>query len=81
MKSQRDIEDKLRELKGNRKTLHNYIEERGVPTTIPCIMALHAQQLDEYRITAKIEIVEWILKDHSYSHDAFYNQSDYPTSP
>jgi len=66
MKSQRDIEAKLLELKKDRFNLHLYIRQRGTPATLPDLMATLTQQIDEHSISAKIDITEWILKDHPF---------------
>lgn len=66
MKTEREIKDKLQELKKNRHTLHLYMKQRGTPTTLPDLTAILTQQLDEHSISAKIDFAEWVLKDHPF---------------
>ena len=66
MKSEQQIRDKFQELRKDRRNLHDYIKQRGTPTTLPDLTAILTQQLDEYRISAKIEFAEWILKNHQF---------------
>lgn len=66
MKTEREIKDKLQELKKNRHDLHLYIKQGGAPTTLPNLMAILTQQIDEHSISAKIDFAEWVLKDHPF---------------
>lgn len=66
MKSQREIEEKLQTLKKGRGNVHENIKERGLPTTVPDWTVMLIQQLDEFKSSSQIEIVEWILKDHPF---------------
>lgn len=66
IKSEREIKDKLQELKRDRKTLHDYMKQRGTPTTLPDLTAILTQQLDEHSISAKIDFAEWVLKDYPF---------------
>lgn len=66
MKSQKDIEEKLKELKRDRENLVGFIGAYSSPVTISGWTGHLLQLLDEYTTAAKIEIVEWILKDHPF---------------
>ena len=66
MKTEQEIKNKLQELRRDRHDLHLYIKQRGTPATLPDITAILTQQLDEHSISAKIDIVEWILKNHPF---------------
>lgn len=66
MKSEQEIKDKLQVLKRDRHNLRLFNKQRGIPATLSDFSAHLTQLLAEHSISAKIDIVEGILKDHPF---------------